>query len=536
MPTCPKCRTQYPEGTSLCATDNEPLLPDEAFSGVDPDLEAGQVVGEYEVEGKLGEGGFGTVYKGVHPLIGKRVAIKVLNREFSANPEIVSRFISEARAVNQIQHRNIIDIFSFGQLEDKRQYFVMEMLEGMPLDGYLSERGRLPVEEAVAILRPISRALDAAHAQGIAHRDLKPENIFLSFFDDGQPFPKLLDFGIAKLMGDHTSGHKTGTGMPIGTPYYMSPEQCRGRGVDHRTDVYSFGVMLFELLTGNRPFQGEEMMDLMLKHMSDTPPSITTLAPELRPELDQPLLHMMAKEASARPQTVSEALEQFARVAGSAGYSVESVAFSSAGKGAMGSNAAMGSGATVRAPTPIFTPASVAQTVAGTTASTGATLPAKTEQGKKGTIIAVAGVVLVGVAAAAVVMFTGSKPEPEPTGAAPPVASPDPGAVEAPAAEEEPKVDPAAVEAPVVSKTIELTVESKPDLVDVFVGKKKLGDSSKPFEIDRAEEPVELEFKANGYFPKKLEVTPKANSVVSVTLKRIPTKKTVTKKKSEIEF
>src|SRR5262245_13584788 len=166
----------------------------------EPDLEAGQKVGEYVVEEKIGEGGFGTVFRAVHPLIGKQVAIKVLARRFSSDPEMLSRFVAEARAVNQIRHRHIIDIFAFGQLEgnDGAPYDVLELLDGVPLDTHLDQVGRMPLEEAVPVLRAIAKALDAAHAKGIAHRDLKPENIFLVREPDGTVFPKLLDFGIAK--------------------------------------------------------------------------------------------------------------------------------------------------------------------------------------------------------------------------------------------------------------------------------------------------------------------------------------------------
>ncbi|MGE3457639.1 MAG: serine/threonine protein kinase, partial [Kofleriaceae bacterium] len=167
---------------------------------IDVDLENGQQVGEYVVEGKLGQGAFGTVFKATHPLIGKNVAVKVLSHRFSVDPEMVSRFVAEARAVNQIQHRHIIDIFSFGKLDDGRQYYVMEYLDGETLDALLG-RGRVPIGEALTILRAIAKALDAAHAKGIAHRDLKAENIFLARDTDGGVFPKLLDFGIAKLLG-----------------------------------------------------------------------------------------------------------------------------------------------------------------------------------------------------------------------------------------------------------------------------------------------------------------------------------------------
>src|SRR5688572_2966873 len=161
---------------------------------IDADLTHGQQVGEYVVEGKLGQGAFGTVFKATHPLIGKVVAIKVLARKFSVDPEMVSRFIAEARAVNQIRHRHIIDIFSFGQLDDGRQYYVMEYLDGEPLDAVIAREGRLSLSAAIPILRGIGRALDAAHAKGIAHRDLKAENVFLGRDPDGAVFPKLLDF------------------------------------------------------------------------------------------------------------------------------------------------------------------------------------------------------------------------------------------------------------------------------------------------------------------------------------------------------
>ncbi|HEY8079778.1 MAG TPA: protein kinase, partial [Labilithrix sp.] len=138
---CPTCQASYPEGTTRCAHDGSTLLPEEAYSTVDRDLAIGDQVGEYRIEGKLGEGGFGAVYRAVHPVIGKSAAIKILGRQFSANPQMVSRFIAEANAVNQIRHRNIIDIFAFGQTKDGRQYYVMELLDGMPFDKYLLQRG-----------------------------------------------------------------------------------------------------------------------------------------------------------------------------------------------------------------------------------------------------------------------------------------------------------------------------------------------------------------------------------------------------------
>jgi len=285
------------------------------------ELVSGQLVGEYRVEGKLGEGTFGKVYAATHPVIGKRAAIKVLNPEFSAQPEMVSRFVSEARAVNQIRHRNIIDIFAFGNLDDGQHYFVMELLEGMTLEDYLQQQGPLPLDRALPILDGIARALAAAHKQGIAHRDLKPENVFINIDEDGQTFVKLLDFGIAKLLGDTASGHRTATGVPIGTPLYMSPEQCKGGDIDHRTDIYAFGIIAHEVLTGHRPFEGTNVMEVMMAHLSADPPPVSTVRPGLPAAIDAPVQHMMAKEREHRPPEIRGALHALVEAARTAGGS-----------------------------------------------------------------------------------------------------------------------------------------------------------------------------------------------------------------------
>ncbi len=279
-----------------------------AIGAGDRELAEGDVVGEYVIRDQIGKGGFGTVYRAQHPVIGKQVAIKVLSRRYSSDEGIVSRFVAEARAVNQIRHRNIIDIFSFGQLGDGRHYYVMEYLDGLPLDRHLNEQGVLRIESALPILRAIARALDAAHAKGIAHRDLKPENIVLSFDDEGQIYPKLLDFGIAKLTSpDQDQVHRTGTGVPLGTPYYMSPEQCRGRDVDHRTDIYSFGVLSFRLLTGDYPFHGE-LIEILHKHMHEDAPAASSINPALTTEIDHAIAWMLQKDPAQRPATVMSAV------------------------------------------------------------------------------------------------------------------------------------------------------------------------------------------------------------------------------------
>ncbi len=284
------------------------------------DLQPGTMVGEYRIERLIGEGSFGKVYAAVHPVIGKSAAIKVLGLEHAAKPQFVSRFVEEARAVNRIRNRNIVDIFAFGQLPDGRHYFVMELLVGETLSALLQRRGRVPAGEALPILRKVARALDAAHEKGITHRDLKPDNIFLCYDEDGGCFPKLLDFGIAKLIGDSPLGHRTATGTPMGTPLYMSPEQCRGGDIDYRTDIYAFGVVIHEMLTGKRPFDADNVMEVMMAHMAHTPPAMSTVAPDLPPALDAPVLHMLAKDPQARPSRITAAIDALEQAAGPSGY------------------------------------------------------------------------------------------------------------------------------------------------------------------------------------------------------------------------
>jgi len=277
------------------------------------DLPPGYVVGEYRVRQVLGRGGMGVVYAGVQPLIEKRVAIKVLNAELSSDPALVRRFLDEARAVNRIRHPNIIDIFSFGQLVDRRQYFVMEYLEGRTLAERM-QAGDLPAAELPPLLGQICDALDAAHTEHIVHRDLKPENIWIVEPRRGRPFIKLLDFGIAKLLA---SGEQATTqaGVLMGTPQYMSPEQCHGRGIDHRTDIYALGVILYQLYGGTLPFRGETFAEVLTKQLTElpTPPSQHATIPTA---LDSLILRCLSKEAAARPQSARELGEALAAILG----------------------------------------------------------------------------------------------------------------------------------------------------------------------------------------------------------------------------
>ena len=303
---CPQCRVVYDEDVQECPQHGAQLIAVDLFPK-DDTFESGSMVGEYRIDRKLGSGSFGDVYAGEHPLIGKKVAIKVLNRRVASDPHTVSRFISEARAVNKIRHRNIIDIFSFNVLPGPRHYLVMELLDGLTLAELLQQKGRLSLANALPILRGVAAALDAVHDAGITHRDLKPENVFLVKERDGSYFPKLLDFGIAKLIDDET-GQKTGSGVVLGTPRYMAPEQARGRRVDHRADIYALGIMTYEMLSGAPPFTGESAMDILYKHDHEEPPRLSVVCPDVPPEVDAAILAMLQKRPRNRPASAGEAI------------------------------------------------------------------------------------------------------------------------------------------------------------------------------------------------------------------------------------
>jgi tRNA A-37 threonylcarbamoyl transferase component Bud32 len=263
------------------------------------ELSEGAPVGEYEIQKQIGEGAMGTVFSAVHPLIGKTVAIKVLKPELCANQASIDRFVHEAQAVNKIGHPNIVDVFSLGELPDGRAYMVMEWLRGEDLKTRLA-RGPMSVADTCDILDGIARALDAAHAKQIVHRDLKPDNVFLHRVDDGPVMVKLLDFGIAKLVRTTPGSEKTQTGNMLGTPKYISPEQARGISVDHRSDIYSLGVMAYEMLAGRCPFQGETAMDIVVKHLSDQPPPLSQFA-KVPKALESCVMRMLAKDPIERP-------------------------------------------------------------------------------------------------------------------------------------------------------------------------------------------------------------------------------------------
>jgi eukaryotic-like serine/threonine-protein kinase len=269
-------------------------------------LDPGSDVGGYVIDGVLGQGGMGVVYSATHPVIGKRAAIKVLRPELSRSPAAVERFIMEARAVNQIGHPNIVDIFAFGRLTDGRSYYVMDLLAGESLRARLKRQHALHVSEAVTVIDEIASALIAAHDKGIIHRDLKPDNVFVVSVPGRWPEVRLLDWGLLKLTSAHSSiagsKYRTLAGSLMGTPVYMSPEQARASDqVDYRTDIYALGVVAYELLVGEAPFRRSSSIDTLLAHQEEAVPSLGMRCPSLPDELVQLIEAMLAKEPGDRP-------------------------------------------------------------------------------------------------------------------------------------------------------------------------------------------------------------------------------------------
>ena len=286
--------------------------------------------GKYEVLELLGEGGMGSVYRGVHSRIGRKVAIKLLHPVVARSHRAQIRFEGEARAAASTGHPNIIDVLDLGDLPDGSVYLVLELLDGRDLNHELRALGTMPVRRAIHIIRQVCAALTAVHAEGIVHRDLKPANIFLTEHLGDPDFVKVLDFGVAKFtqpqVGQATPS--TRTGQPIGTPVYMSPEQARGlREVDHRTDVYAMGAVLFEALTGRCPFEATSLPGLVYQICHGEIPRLADHRPDLPEALEQVVAKMLERDVDLRfasADAVAAALEPFERYESSGSAVLES--------------------------------------------------------------------------------------------------------------------------------------------------------------------------------------------------------------------
>src|ERR1700733_11460304 len=249
----------------------------------------------------------GAVYLAEHPvLVGKRVALKIIHHDLISNDEIVKRFVQEAQAVNRIGHDHIVEIHDFGVTDDGDQFYIMEYLEGRTLAGVRASEPLLEVARAKKIAAQLAAALAAAHAAGVIHRDLKPDNIMLTTRRGDPDFVKVLDFGLAKLFASE-SMVQTAHGVLLGTPQYMSPEACEGRrAVDHRTDIYAVGVLLYQMVTAQLPFDGDSMGDVLIKQVSLPPPAPRAANPSLPASLEQVILRCLAKQPELRYQSMNE--------------------------------------------------------------------------------------------------------------------------------------------------------------------------------------------------------------------------------------
>jgi serine/threonine protein kinase len=307
---CPTCGQDFAEEVRVCPEDGAALQADAtvAIDGPADDPLVGLTLDEkYRLDSRIGAGGMGTVYRATHLLIDRPVAVKVLNPRYVEDEAAQTRFRREARAAGRLQHSNAVTVTDFGSTRDGLVYIVMELLEGKTLREVLAHDAPLDVARAVSIMLQISAAVDAAHHAGIIHRDLKPANIFIVQRKDAPPFVKVLDFGIAKLAAeamddDDDPQTLTQVGAMIGTPRYMSPEQCEGAHLTPASDVYSLGIILYEMLTGTTPFNGTTPIAIAIKHSSEPPRHPREFVAAIPPELEEVVLHALEKRPENRPE------------------------------------------------------------------------------------------------------------------------------------------------------------------------------------------------------------------------------------------
>ena len=315
MKVCPVCERKFPDKMTLCSADAAVL------KRLDDPLIGQTLAGKYKIEKLIKTGGMGSVYRGRHVLMDKTVAIKVLRPSLAGDDAVVARFSREAKAASKISHPHAVSVTDFGEAENGVVFLVMEYLDGRTLKDVIAREGRLSLDRAVEIVRQVAGALDAAHGQGVIHRDLKSENIML-VSHNGDEWAKVLDFGIAKILqpvGSAADAEITQANLVVGTPQYMSPEQCSQSGaLDARSDVYSLGIIVHEMLTGQLPFTGESATVVMMKQVQDAPPSVLESRSQLPGAVDQVIKRALAKQPIDRFQSAGELSTALAEAASGA--------------------------------------------------------------------------------------------------------------------------------------------------------------------------------------------------------------------------
>lgn len=450
--------------------------------------------GRYNVEKVLGEGGMGLVYKATHTTLGKTLAVKVLRPEVSKNEEIVARFRQEAQSASAIGNQHIIDISDFGSLPDGSTYFVMEFLTGKSLTEALKEG--FDVKRTINVAKQLCNALGSAHEIGVVHRDMKPDNVQLIERGGSRDFVKVLDFGIAKVGG---AGSKlTQAGQVFGTPHYMSPEQCAGTNVDHRTDIYALGVILYEMACGFVPFDADNLMGILTKHLYEEPIRPTELPPptNVSPALEAVIMKCLAKKVDQRYQSMADVLADLDAI--SFGLTPMAVAEQVSRNTAMANLAAR-------------------EATTGMTVSMGEPVVPTTKP-----IIPI----MIGLVALALVgggvsmMMGGDKAGDDVNVVAPAVAAPAPLPAPAPAPA------PVAAPEPVVAAAGEttgrkVTISSEPAGAEVYMNGSLLGNTPFVLEKPTGSDRIEIELRQAGYTETKVQIVALTGENVSVGLKPV---------------
>jgi serine/threonine protein kinase len=476
----------------------------------------GQLFGNYRAVALLGQGGMGAVYLAEHPGIGRRVAIKVLNVEFSQDPTLLQRFLNEARAANAIRHPNIIEILDSGTAAGGLPYLVMELLEGETLKARIQRLGQVPLGVALEFTYQTASAVGAAHRKAIIHRDLKPDNLFIITepTDPTRERIKVLDFGIAKLQSTTKDDSvRTRTGTMMGTPVYMSPEQCLGtREIDSRTDVYSLGVILYEMLCGKPPFYSEGFGALVNMHLNKPPPPPRSLGVDLPESVEALVLRMLAKDLALRHGSMYE-VQAALKALGDGTFVVRGASKPEFPGGTLpGGTMALPPSTT----SPLVAPSQTTTLSSSTATTSSSDAPGGTPpRPRRSALIAL---VTVGAVAAVAGVVWRKTPPPHPVvdAAVVPALPPPPSAPMAPPAQ------------PAV-RTVQLSIASDPAgarVVDAADGRVR-GQTPLELRLPAATVPLELRLEKDGYRPSRLSMKRDVDRAVTVDLTPRPSPRPV---------